>query len=266
MVKRKKIRIILLCAFGVLISACVGVPKTEKPQYTLHNYTFSILLDPGKPKDSPQFDLALSLLYMEYPAKEAQFFNEFMYPKASPDAYRDYIIEEQRKSYRDSLYGVTRPVSTWRYAETVEIKEEWPKGIIVERVNEIYTGGAHPYKIKRYFVLDMEEQRQVKIDDLFANFQGDRRLRAIIYDGLRYYSKLERRQALSDGIFYTNEPELTFNFTVTKEGLVLHWDPYQIAPYSAGAVEIVLPWYAIRPLMLDSGIQLLSKFDIYLFI
>jgi hypothetical protein len=82
---------------------------------------------------------------------------------------------------------------------------------------------------------------------------------------MRKISKLERGQPLSAGIFYADVPELTYNFFITDEGLGLHWDPQQIAPYSSGSIEIIVPWYAIRPMMLTSGIQLLTKFNIHLF-
>jgi hypothetical protein len=247
------------------------MPEIEKPQYTQRHYTFSILLDPEQPGYSPQLDLALSLLYMEYPAEQAKYLNETLYSPSSLDTYKDHIIIEQRKNYRSKAAEMAQSglnderMHNWWYSETVNIREALGQGLIVERDYNAYSGGAHPDRTKRYYVLDMIEYKQLNIDDFFVNFHGDQRLRDIVYEELRKYSKLTKTQPLSEGIFFTDEPELSFNFFITQEGLGLHWDPYQIAPYVAGYIEIILPWNAIRPMMSYPGIELLTKFNIYLF-
>jgi len=262
----------MLCGFSLLllIGACVTAPKAQNPLYTQRHYTFSVLLSPEKLNNSSQLDIAMSLLQIEHNANQMEYLGEVLYSTANLDEYKDRIIREQRKNYRDKLaveaqYGTDNAEShDWWYSETVNIKGFQGQGIVVERDLNIYSGGAHPSRIKRYYVLDMEEQKQMIIDDLFASYQEEEGLRELIYNELRKYSKLERDQPLSEGIFFSNEPELTFNFFITDEGLSLHWDPYQIAPYSQGSIEIILPWELIRPLMLFPGIEMLTKFNIYL--
>jgi len=268
----KKYPLLCVSVLIMLFSACAGAPKSEKSQYSQWHYTFTILLEPEKPNDSPKLDIALSLLDMKYPAEQAEYLNGILYSTNSFDAYKDRIIQEQRKKYRSSLLNATAQpaekdlgIFNWRYAETINIKSSGRQGIIIERDYDIYSGGAHGLNTRRYYVIDMDGQKQLKIEDLFANYQGDKRLRDIIYFELGKYSKLESGQKLSQGIFFSDEPELTFNFFVSNEGLGLHWDPYQIAPYVHGNIDIIIPWQVIRPMMLTSGIELLTKFDIYLF-
>jgi len=257
----------------VLISACVSTPRKTKLEQDQWHYTFTILLDPDRPHDSPQLDIALSLLNVNYPAEQAEYLNKLLYSTNSFDEYKDQVIEEQRKKYRDSLFDIAaRSVEknsashNWRYAESINIKSSGQQGIVIERDYYIYSGGAHGLNTKRYYVIDMEQQKQLRINDLFANYQGDERLRNIIYFELGKFSRLKSGQKLSEGIFFSDEPELSFNFFVSNEGLGLHWDPYQIAPYAYGNIKIILPWQVIRPLMLTEGIELLTKFGIYLFV
>jgi hypothetical protein len=265
----------LMCVLALILSGCTSTPRIEKPQFSQWYYTFSVLLSPEKPNDSPQLELAMALLHMVYPAEQADYFNEALYSAATPDEYKDRIIEDQRSNYRKGAIEAARSAGenpadyrgyNWRYAETVTIKRVQAQGITVKRVFETYTGGAHPARTTRYYNVDISsEHKQLGIDDFFASYQEDRRLRDIIYEELRKYSKLEKDQPLSQGIYFSNEPELTFNFFIVDEGLGLHWDPYQIAPYVQGDIEIILPWQTIRPLMLYPGIELLTKFNIYLF-
>jgi len=265
----------LFCVFILimLISACVSTPREAKHQQDQWHYTFTILLDPDRPHDSPKLDIALSLLNVNYPAEQTEYLNKLLYSTGSFDEYKDRVIEEQRKIYRDSLLDITAPPAAkntasynWRYAESISIKSSGQEGIVIERDYYTFTGGAHGLSTKRYYVIDMEQQKQLKIDDLFANYQGDKRLRDIIYFELGKYSKLKSEQKLSEGIFFSDTPELTFNFFVSNEGLGLYWDPYQIAPYAHGSIKIVIPWQVIRPMMLTEGIELLTKFGIYLFV
>jgi hypothetical protein len=276
--------IILLCiCLGVFWGlSCVGAPKIEKPQYTQRHYTFSVLLDPEKPGDSPQLELALSLLQMEFPEDQAGYLQEVLYAGASLDAYKDKIVSEHRKTYREKASGKDKD-NNWRYSETVNIKRyqdqgmviqppgslkvDTPRseGIVVERNINSFSGGQ-PVKTRRYLNLDMDEFKQLRMDDFFAAFSEEKKLRDIVYEELRKYSGLERGKALSEGIFFSNEPELTFNFFITDDGLGLHWDPNQIAPPSHGEIQVILPWQVIRPLMLFTGIELLVKFNIHLFV
>jgi len=153
--------------------------------------------------------------------------------------------------------------SNWHYTENfIPISPRYG-GVVIERSKETYTGGAHGSSTKLYYVLDLESQKLLKIDDFINDYQGDR-VRDLIYDELRKYSGLEMGQPLSEGIFLNDEPELTFNFFINEEGIVLHWNPYEIAPYSEGSIQIMLPWKTIRPLLLNSSLELLAKFNINL--
>jgi len=253
----------LLAAFvSVLVAVgCVSAPVPENPRFIPHHYTFSVLFDPDHPGTSPDLEVAMSLLEMMYPRKDAEFFNDVLYSSGSPDSYRDWVVVQQRQKYRrDEHQG--KP--NWRYEERLSVNSAEKGGLVVEREYYIYEGGAHGLTTKRYYVIDIDSRRLLKIDDLFHNFQGEA-IRNVIYQKLREYSKLSQNQPLSQGIFFSDEPELTFNFFVTQEGLGLHWDPYEIAPYAVGSVEIIVPWRNIRPLMLHSGMELLTKFDICLF-
>ena len=266
----------LLCVLALVLSGCASVPRIEKPQFTQWHYTFSVLLSPEKPNDSPQLELAMALVQMEYPAEQANYLNDVLYSAASLEAYKDRIINDQRTNYRKRALEAAQSAGenpadyqgyNWRYAETVAVKRAQGQGVTIERDFETYSGGAHPARTKRYYNIDLSsEYKQVRIDDLFASYQEDQRLRDIIYDELRKYSGLKKGQPLSEGISFSNEPELTFNFFIADEGLGLHWSPYHIAPYVQGNIEIIIPWQAIRSLMLYPGIELLTKFNIYLFI
>jgi len=272
----KRYSVVCISVLTLLMCACVSAPMIEKSPYGQWHYTYTILLDPDRPNTSPQLDIALSLLYIKNPPEQTEYLNDFLYSSNSFDVYKDRIIEEQRKKYRTSMSDKTAPLAggpvgknsagnNWRYAETVTVKSSAQDRVVLERNFDTFSGGAHGLNTKRYYVLDMDERRQLRINDFLAYYQEDKRVRDIIYFELGKYSGLKSGQKLSEGIFFSNEPELSFNFFITNEGLGLHWDPYQIAPYSHGNIEIIVPWQVIRPMMSTESVELLARFGIYLF-
>jgi len=259
----------LRCALVLVLlgyTSCAEMPHIKKPQFTHRYYTYSVLLSPEKLSGSPQLELALALLRMEYPAGQAEALHTLLYGQINLDEYKDLVVSEQRKSYRGRT-DIPANGGNWRYAEKYSVKQIFPRGLVVQRDLETYSGGPNPGNITQFYNIEIDgsEFRQVTLDDFFTDFQEDLRFRDIVYAELREYSNIGSAQSLSQGIYYNNQPELTFNFFITEEGLGLHWDPAQIAPFSHGKIEIVLPWYVIQPIMLYTGIELLSKFNVNLF-
>jgi hypothetical protein len=254
---------------SALCSACVSTPsETPQSQFSELFYGSTIPLYPEQP-DSPALDLTINLVGMNTPEKQAEFFHNVMYSGDSLEAYRDRVINEQTEIYRRTA-AVNIPAGegdsslNWYYMEQVIVDGAENRGIVAERLLDSYIGGAHGLPTRKFYVFDLDSPAQVTINDLFENFRNDR-IKAIIYDELRNYSNLAAGQPLSQGGFFSDEPELTENFYVTEQGLGLYWNSIEIAPYVMGPIDIIIPWRDIRPLMLNSGMELMTKFRIYLF-
>ena len=279
-------KLLLFCVLPLLLQACESLnPKSRlvKIQSAQVYYTYKILLTPDHP-DSPKLEIALSLFQIRYPQAQTAFVNQVLYSGSNPDSYKDKVVKEQRERYRKSLSYLAEidsenlkiydedgveiedlETSNWHYTENFAPIRPRSRGVIIERTKETYTGGAHGMKTTQYYVIDLESQKLLRIDDFLKDYQGDL-IRDYIYDELRNYSGLNKNQPLSEGIYLNDEPELTFNFFINEDGLCLHWDPYEIAPYSEGAIQVTLPWKKIRPLLMNNGMELLAKFNILLFV
>jgi hypothetical protein len=236
----------------------------EKPPIVPRYYTFTVLLIPEELSASPRLEIALALVQVNYTKEQSEYLNDLLYSGISLDVYKDRIIQVKRDESR-ALIAASDDRFNTRYAEKISVDNPYRSGIVIERYSESHIGGMYGLESKQYLVVDLEELRLIKVDDIFGNFQG-REMRELVYAELRKFSNLERGQPLSQGMFDKDEPELSFNFFLKQEGLGLHWDPYQIAPLSEGDIEVVLPWESIRPLMLHSSFELLTKFGINLIV
>lgn len=263
--------LVSVLVLSALCSSCVGTPpETPQSQFSELHYSATIPLYPDKPANSPVLDLTMNLVGMNFPAKEAEFFHKTLYSGDSLQAYRDRVVNEQTGIYRRTAAAVNIPEGedqtslNWYYTEQVVVNGGENRGIVVERTLDSYMGGAHGLTTKKYYALDLDSPAQVTINDLFEDYH-DTRIKAIVYDELRNHSNLAKGQPLTEGGYLSDEPALTENFYVTGQGLGLLWNRYEIAPYVMGAIDIIIPWRDIRPRMLNSGMELLTKFKIYLF-
>ena len=112
-----------------------------------------------------------------------------------------------------------------------------------------YTGGAHG---NRYLLIqnydletgDMVNEQDIFIDDYYEPLKT-LLLNALIAQTDNAESKRDlRRMGYSVADVVPNE-----NFYVTQEGITYVYNPYEIAPYAMGCIEIFLPWDTVRPLI-----------------
>jgi hypothetical protein len=113
-----------------------------------------------------------------------------------------------------------------------------------------YSGGAHPNAALGYVNLDPRTAAEVPIDSIFARGTSDalvaaaerafRRAREIAPDS----SLTAAGFTFEGGRFY-----LTMNAGLTHEGLAFHYNSYEIAPYSDGPTDAVIPWSELEPLV-----------------
>jgi hypothetical protein len=265
---------VTLTFIAALAAACGSGPAPAEtglpPAYRLRNFNASVPLSAKSAKGAPRITLTLNLLEVKKSAREAQFFNELLYSGNGPKQYRDALTGEYRAMYRQSPLLETRDappsaVFQWEHIEIMDVRLLRDRGVVLEREIYTFTGGAHGMQTKTYYVIDREDLKTLSLADFFREPEGAE-LRGFIKEELRRYSGLGSGEPLSAGVFFDDEPEISANFFVDKEGLGLRWDPYEIAPYSEGGVEIILPWKKIRPLLKHEIMELLAEWGIYLFV
>jgi hypothetical protein len=113
---------------------------------------------------------------------------------------------------------------------------------------------------KDYFVLDLAQRERVRLKDLFLE-GSEGALKARMEDALRAYSGLESGAPLSTGYFFDDSVELPEDFFLTPSGIGFQWDPYEIAPYAVGPVEVIIPYGDIRNLCNARGKLLISRLN-----
>lgn len=111
-----------------------------------------------------------------------------------------------------------------------------------------YTGGAHGNGYVTYHLIDREDGRQLELKDVFTDLDA---LNAIAEPYFRALFELDRTESLNDYGFWFDNDEFTVNenFTFIGGSVQFYYNSYEIAPYSGGPTELVIPMDTIKHLL-----------------
>ena len=154
--------------------------------------------------------------------------------------------------------------STWmNYEEIVEGKILYNAGGLVsyQVVTDSFTGGAHGNKTVDNGVFNLNTLSQVSLSELFMDTAIDN-LHSMLRNQLMIQNDCNSMDELAEKGQFTspNEIEATDNFFVNEDGITWTYDPYEIAPYSVGVVQISLTWDEVYPFLApDSPVMAFAK-------
>jgi hypothetical protein len=125
-------------------------------------------------------------------------------------------------------------------------------------VSSYSAGAAHPNSYTEVVNFDLKNGKLLKLADLFV--PGSKYLQAIstyCIQALKKQAKAEGADAMldEDWIQKGAAPELTNydNWTITKKGLGITFDPYQVGPYAAGPQHVLVPYSALKEIVKPDG-------------
>jgi hypothetical protein len=126
-------------------------------------------------------------------------------------------------------------------------------------VSEWYMrGAAHPYHVTYTFIFDKKLGKLVTIQDLFMPYSKYFQfLSSYAYNDLIKQSEEGDTGFTYDKDMLKSGTEATLeNFRLavpTKDGLVIHFDEYQVAPYAAGAQQVTVPYAKLQEFINPEG-------------
>lgn len=111
-----------------------------------------------------------------------------------------------------------------------------------------YTGGAHPGSGQISFVFKLDDASRLRFSDIF---QTDEKSIATLLSSLCYARLKEDLGKLGFAIAEDALPAELDNFAafvIDKTGLIIFFEPYQVAPYSFGYQAVSIPLKDLEPL------------------
>ncbi|MBS7320212.1 MAG: DUF3298 domain-containing protein [Myroides sp.] len=102
----------------------------------------------------------------------------------------------------------------------------------------LFTGGAHGLQACKVFLFDPSTGKQLPKKDLFLNYNGFEKYAEDIFKKQLHISGDLNSVGFN---FENNKFKLPENFYQTNTHWILHYNPYEIAPYVKGTTVIKLP-------------------------
>jgi len=125
-------------------------------------------------------------------------------------------------------------------ATVMEMDEEM---VTYQVSSSSYLGGAHPFTAVRPFTYDFDTERVLTLDNMFTS-EGRDSIMPVIVNALARQldvpvSGLDRAGIFSAQLTYPGQPYIYNNM------LYFHYNPYDIAPYSSGMIDVAVYPYEV---------------------
>ena len=122
-------------------------------------------------------------------------------------------------------------------------------------VSSYSAGAAHPNSYTEVLNFDLKNGKSIKLADLFQ--PGAKYLRTLSAYCIQELKKKQSTDGIVDDDWVQKgaAPELTNydNWTITKKGLGVTFDPYQVAAYAAGPQHVLVPYSALKEIIKPDG-------------
>lgn len=135
-----------------------------------------------------------------------------------------------------------------------------PKFISYQIMTAIYNGGAHGMAESRYINYDFATRKVLTYDNAFKPDSEAELLNAIKDNLMTRYNVSSMKELDKRGIF-ADQIYVSKNFYLQGYDIVFHYNPYEIAPYSEGSINVRVPYFQIEEALNPEVITLLTDND-----
>lgn len=125
-------------------------------------------------------------------------------------------------------------------------------------VGSYAAGAAHPNSYTDVVNFDLKNGKQLKLADLFqpgSKFLGT--IATYCIQDLKKQSKAEGSDGMLDDDWIQKgaaaDPVNYNNWSISKKGLAITFDPYQVGPYAAGPQHVLVPYSTLKDIIKPDG-------------
>ncbi|MDR5591224.1 DUF3298 and DUF4163 domain-containing protein [Christiangramia sp. SM2212] len=143
----------------------------------------------------------------------------------------EQLAENFLKNYQETALKFPDYELPWEVTINGKVAYKTEKLISIKFNSDIFTGGAHGYRSTRYLNFKAENGKLLKAEDLFTSEFKD-----FVEKDFRIKQEIPQDENInSTGLFFEDDEfHLPLNIGITEETVILHYNAYEIAPYSAG--------------------------------
>jgi len=140
----------------------------------------------------------------------------------------------------------------WFDSTYAKVERSAPGALTISIFQFWYGGGAHPNTTRVYAVLDPATAREVPLDSVLVA-GGREKLVPLVERAFRQVRGLPRDSSLTTaGFWFKGAFELTPNWGFVQDGMMFHYNSYEVAPYAMGPTPAVVPYADLQGIVRPS--------------
>jgi len=141
--------------------------------------------------------------------------------------------------------GKTLP---WKARIDGEIVFEDAEVLTVQLNSYVFTGGAHGYSARRF--LNFDKKKGVELEN-WQLFQNRKDFQAFVEAKFREQEAIPAEASINETglMFESDRFYLPENIGFTENGVQLLYNPYEVASYADGPIELTLPYGEVAPFL-----------------
>lgn len=116
-----------------------------------------------------------------------------------------------------------------------------------------YLGGIHPNDYKSYYNFDTNTGRLLRLTDIVKDTVAFLKTAELKFWGNEIKNAKKNNMEFSRGDYFFSENKfiLPQNIGITKEGLRLLYNPYEVAAYARGMIILDIPWQELKGIVVE---------------
>lgn len=163
-------------------------------------------------------------------------------------------IEEAAKqfvmAYRDHQPDLPSALDNGGYDATIQMNLLFQNNdlVFIENNTYTYTGGAHGLGVTTFLNFDVSTGELVDVEDWVTNIEA---LETLVEKKFRAMYKIETDGSLNEKGFWFEDDlfYLSTNVALSKEALLVIYNPYEIAPYGSGQTVVEIGIEEVAPFL-----------------
>jgi hypothetical protein len=139
----------------------------------------------------------------------------------------------------------------WFFHEKISVKRLTERVLCMAVEQESYLGGAHGNALTEYLNYNLEDGSQLQLTDILKEDYQKTLHKLLAKAFERELQKKFPNDSARQANLFEESPTPSENFALTDEGLLFHYNPYELGPYSAGSMELLISYQEASPILQD---------------
>ncbi|PKL41730.1 MAG: hypothetical protein CVV41_17495 [Candidatus Riflebacteria bacterium HGW-Riflebacteria-1] len=166
----------------------------------------------------------------------------------------EQLIETFGSDYEKSTKATPEMPGAWllKFSATVSYHDE--DLFCLKILQSVFTGGAHPASNLTYLVFSIKTGELYSLTDLIHK-NSPAKLTKVAENHFRQIRNMKPEETYKQaGYWFENDQfSLNRNFLISKDGMSFCFNQCEIAPYSKGIIEFIVPWSDLKTIVSPKG-------------